>query len=220
MKKEILLGLIFILALPVVFAKIEVNMATPTSVGFNQSAAFKIIVSSTEEKFDIAQIIPAGWQIISWGTEGIAKEELTAETKEIEYAGNPSTAYHWASSKAGTFNITFTLVPLSFGQQEITTLWVYPGSFDSKSFSINVWSQTICGNGICESALGENSLTCPADCKPVKLSLFWVILLVAATFIAISGIAYREYLMYWLKKPRKHKIKLPRRQKKSRKRKK
>lgn len=66
-------------------------------------------------------------------------------------------------------------------------------------------AKAVCGNNICESALGENNIVCPADCRQVKPPFLMLFVLVSATFLCLSGLAYREYLMYWVKKHVKRK---------------
>jgi len=52
----------------------------------------------------------------------------------------------------------------------------------------------ICENGICESALGEDSISCPQDCPVKKQAPYWMYIITLILIIAVIG-----FLIYRMK---------------------
>lgn len=146
------------------------------------------------QKFDFTETLPAQWEILSWGVQGISKESVLFSQTTPEILENSKTVYSWAFENAlEPITLTYIVVVNSVGEVDLKTMWFYEEQIESQENEFFVRSTgVVCGDNICQSAYGENLINCPGDCPFKSTPYFWISLLLFATIIVVTGVIYRE----------------------------
>ena len=168
--------LIFFAVIPLAFG-LTVETDVPSSADKSQEFEVNInVLTEGETQFDLLVILPNDWEITNWTT---SIGQVFAEHRLTQYLGENVSAFRWKFEDIEqNVDITYTTKAITSGSQKITTLWTYPGGFESTEDTINILGLSIS--------------------DPVV----WLIVLFIATGIVISGIMYREYKKYGHKKIR------------------
>lgn len=111
----------------------EVNVNIPQNAKVSELFEISVLVKQKDVMvFDISQMLPLEWKIVSWSVEGnnsvpIYKAEVVTYNNEIR------NLCHWSfSNELGKeLKITYTVEADTVGNGEIITLWTYPRNFDS-----------------------------------------------------------------------------------------
>jgi hypothetical protein len=205
LKKFIFLIAVSLLVIGVSFAQIDISRTSSSPVQVNEPYTATLKTGAvTYSQFDIAELLPVGWELTDWGVSGNASA-VKFEHSTTSYIGSVREVYKWSFSEAAPngAEVRYTAIPRRAGSFNITTMTTYtsPAGFSSSENKIFVGGTTpnmMCGNNICESIYGENLFTCPQDCRFNLLSNPMVMLsvLILAMAIIFAGLAYREYKMY------------------------
>lgn len=174
----------------------EFSADVPQNVDYPKSFSINIQINpGNETTFDLVALFPVGWTVTNWSA---SVEGVSLEHRDTTYMGEDVSAFRWRfDDVSGNVSLNVKVMPSGFGDK-ISFVWVYPNGFSSQEFGIKM--KAVCGNGICEP--GENIFTCPSDC-PYFPQMFWVVVLLIATGIAVAGVIYREYVKLEKKKNRK-----------------
>jgi hypothetical protein len=205
LKKIIFLIVISLLVISISAAEIDVSRTASESIQVNEPYTATLKTGTvTYSQFDIAELLPVGWELVDWSVSGNASA-VNFEHSTTSYIGSVREVYKWSFSEAAANGIElgYTAIPRRAGSFNITTMLTYssPAGFSSAENKIFVGGTTpgmMCGNNICESLYGENVFTCPQDCRFNMLTNPMVMLsvLILAMAIIFAGLAYREYKMY------------------------
>jgi len=169
--KPIVFCLVLLAIIPIAFGlSVETNYPSEM-VQFQESAAKITIHTEGQNVFDIVAILPLGWEITDWNTQVM---DVFAEKRDTSYLGEMRSVYRWRiECQEETVELLLKIKPTTYGENKITTLWVYASGFNSADSSVFVSAPTV---------------------KPTAQNFMLLLLLLAATAIAIGGVAYREYL--------------------------
>ncbi|MCD6547545.1 MAG: hypothetical protein J7K22_03265 [Nanoarchaeota archaeon] len=188
MKKLVFFALMFFM-FSIAYSKVSVQTNIPERLTYKVPVNMIINISSDSQKYDVALITPIGWDVIWYNVS----TSSGFDKKDSLYLGQESTVFRWIFRNVSEKNVYINLsfVPLSTGEFKVYVLWTYPGGFSSKEFKVSL--TPVCGNYICEP--GESVFICPIDCGLFSKT-FLVLILIAATFIVVSGVLYQEYIKY------------------------
>ena len=219
MYKKALLALLPILFLfSITFAQVDVEHVSQASVRGNEILTVILKVTITEpSNVDIAELLPASWEVINWDISGYDKSQVSYEwLGAYVFSGKERNAAHWnLKNVQNDFTITYQTNAVSENiQTEFITLLVYPGGFSSKTSIISVTpgaAMISCGDGVC--GVSENIFNCPSDCNlQIQLPSTDIMITIASIIVAIITVAiiyrlrYRiaeageEIAIYWPKK--------------------
>lgn len=172
-KKVSVVLLVFLLAIPVVFAKISVERTSveTTEEDVPINVEVKIDPDNYVSGFDLYEFSPKGWDVVSWNVQGYEKANIDYEVEDKIYQGKERTSNHWRLTKTfkNTITLSYQVLPLDgTGTHEFLTVWTYPGGYNNKITKISVLPSsktltTYCGNDVCD--LGETYSNCPEDCE-------------------------------------------------------
>jgi hypothetical protein len=205
LKKIIFLIVVSLLVISISAADIGISRTASEPVQVNEPYTATLKTGAvTYSQFDIAELLPVGWELVDWSASGNASA-VKFEHSTTSYIGSVREVYKWSFSEAAAngVEVKYTAIPRRAGSFNITTMTTYssPAGFSSAENKIFVGGTTpnmMCGNDICELLYGENVFTCPQDCRFNMLTNPMVMLsvLILAMAIIFSGLAYREYKMY------------------------
>ncbi|MCD6575719.1 MAG: hypothetical protein J7K73_01005 [Nanoarchaeota archaeon] len=193
--RKAIIPLIFLTVLSLA-SGFEFSATIPENVNYSEPFSINIHINpGNETTFDLVALFPVGWTVTNWSANF---EDVSLEHRDTTYLGEDVSAFRWRfDDVTGDVNLNIKVMPSGLGNK-VSFVWVYPSGFSSQEFGIKM--NAVCGNGICEP--GENIFTCPSDC-PYFPQMFWVIVLLIATGIAVAGIIYREYVKLEKKRHRK-----------------
>lgn len=202
LKKIALVILVSLLVLSIANAQIGIVKDIPEEFKVREASTVQITIKPVSyESFDIAELLPVGWEISSWEASGNFSMVILEHTK-TSYLDSVREVYTWSST--GPTNqdivITYTFTPRSVGTYNITTVTTYspPPGFDTEDMQVSVVSPKLlseCGNNICEALYGETYITCSEDCglEARENALVMLAILLIALMIMFAGLVYREY---------------------------
>ena len=197
MYKKAFLALIPILFLfSITFAQVDVEHVSQATVRGNEvfTVNLKVTMTGPQNAVDVAELLPAGWEIISWEINGYDKSQVSYEwLGAYVFSGKERSSAHWnLKNVQNDFTITYQTKAVSENiQTEFVTLLVYPSGFTSKTsiISVSPGAGTIsCGDGVC--GVSENIFNCPSDCKlELQLPSTDIMITIASIIIAIITVA-------------------------------
>lgn len=169
--KPILFCLVMLAIIPIAFG-LDVQTNYAAQMDYLQETDSKIVIfTEGQEVFDIVTILPYGWEITEWQA---TTPNVFAESRATEYLGEMHSVYRWrVECQEEQVEISMKIKPTTAGNNRITTLWIYAEGFNSEETTVFVRAA-------------------PEITTPQNFML--LIILIAATAIAIGGVAYREYL--------------------------
>ena len=108
------------------------------------TVTFSINPSSTQNNFDLAELIPQSWSIKEWSVSGYDKSDITFETQESQtFLGNTYKGYHWKFNKglSSAVSLSYNLnVPVSSGDYKFVGITTYPGGFNKDEATLTIAS--------------------------------------------------------------------------------
>jgi uncharacterized MAPEG superfamily protein len=115
--------------------KKEFNTAVNVPRDIHLNEPFEVTVTANQANvniFDVSQLVPVGWEIVSWTVKG-NDSAVNFEESAMEYNSKLRGVFHWSFVRqhSGEVTLRYTVNPSSTGENEIITIWVYPQNFDS-----------------------------------------------------------------------------------------
>ena len=120
--KRLLLGLIMMLALPVVLADVSVMHSLEQKQDGLYVHAF--VNTDSASRFDIGELIPADLKIENWTTTA---KNVQFESTTGDFMGETYTVNHWMfNGPENDFEIVYRIPAAAQG---IVSVWFYPNGF-------------------------------------------------------------------------------------------
>lgn len=95
------------------------------------------IIPENVDKYDIAELYPQTWSLVSWDVSGNATP-VTFEQQAYTYADKPVNLFHWYFNDNSKTILTYNVKSSQTvsGQDQLTSIVVYPGGFKTDTYMI------------------------------------------------------------------------------------
>ncbi len=130
----IIIALICLFVISVVYAEPSIYRDMPSEIEENTILEVKITINpNSEEKFDLAEIIPNGWEIETWNVNS----DLDVSYENREFKGR--VVNHWGfNSVSEKVELKYTLTVEDYGNFDFQTILIYPGGIYEESNELKV----------------------------------------------------------------------------------
>ena len=141
---DILRTILFILAclfaLSAGFCQVSVEHTTTPSFDSKPILVTVYISSDSNLKvFDLGEFMPASWQVESWKINGY-NGQVSFEEMPQSYIGKQYNLNHWQLKDgfSGKISLEYTISGKKAGSYEFSSVWLYPNSFGTGTYKLDV----------------------------------------------------------------------------------
>jgi hypothetical protein len=138
--RKLLLVVLIVFSFNIAFAEMQVEH---NYKDFSEGEQIKISVIITHDSgsnaFDVAEMVPYGWQIQDWSIRN-NNSAVPFETAAQEYLGKTYNMNHWIFNKESSHEILldYTVSGKQAGNYGFVSIWTCLNSFGSEDFTVNV----------------------------------------------------------------------------------
>jgi len=135
--KIVLISFISLFLLSLANADVQINRDMKGTADTNTFMVTLSITPENVDKYDIAEIYPQTWSLISWSVSGNTTP-VTFEQQAITYAEKPVNLFHWYLNDNSQIVLTYNSgsTQTISGQDQLTSIVVYPGGFKTDTYMI------------------------------------------------------------------------------------
>ncbi len=143
-KKLFFVFLLFFLVIPISYGDVTVVRNMPEKIEVGEMIYVTINIEFMEEitDFDIVEMVPHGWEMVSWNIENFEEDFVEFEKEDsLEFYYENRTSFHWSfkgdiSEKRVIIN--YELLAKEIGEKEFVSVWAHPRGFDRQKNILEV----------------------------------------------------------------------------------
>jgi len=135
--KIVLISFISLFLLSLANADVQINRDMKGTADTNTFMVTLSITPENVDKYDIAEIYPQTWSLISWSVSGNTTP-VTLEQKSYKYDGTQTNLFHWYLNDNSQIILTYNATSETIsGQDKLVSILIYTGGFRSDTYLIS-----------------------------------------------------------------------------------